>query len=184
MATVQPGPEAIAKVTEVLAPSTPYPLINRVAARRSSRSSGPSPRDAATARLTERPSGGEDGAYDGLVAVDLDQSEGAGAAEGEGAGSEAEDGGRVGADGGVEVAEPVGEQVGRDAGQAVDQVPVAGGGDEELADDEQVPPVADEFEGSGEPASTGCSLSGRVCAGVALAEAVERMWPMACSASW
>ncbi|WP_231951404.1 alpha/beta fold hydrolase [Nocardia terpenica] len=41
------------------------------------------------------PSGGEDGADDGFVAVDLYQSEGAGAAEGEGAGGEAEDVGGV-----------------------------------------------------------------------------------------
>lgn len=49
-------------------------------------------------------SGGEDGAHDGLVAVDSDHSEGAGVAEGEGAGSEAEHVDGVCANGGVEFA--------------------------------------------------------------------------------
>lgn len=47
------------------------------------------------------PSGGEDGADDGLVSCDLDQSERAGVVEREGAGGEAEDAGGIGADGGV-----------------------------------------------------------------------------------
>ena len=202
------------------------------------------------------PSGGEDGADDELVAVDLDQSESACVADGEDAGGEAEDVGGVGAHGGVEsrplcgptskpervtrssksrppivrptvterrtltrvssrpgtaraihsgrkespsgprtingvdqrirlsigwdssapqgvraysttlpspasrrstAPEPRGRGGGRRAGwsrcrDAIDQVTVAGGGDEELADDQQVPPVADDPERLGEPA--------------------------------
>ena len=52
----------------------------------------------------------------------------------------------------LEVAEPVGEQVGRQPRQAGSQVAVPGRADEELAHDEEVPPVTHRVEGAGEPA--------------------------------
>jgi hypothetical protein len=47
---------------------------------------------------------------------------------------------------GLEVAEPVGEQVRGHAGETIEQLAVAGGSHEELADDRQTPPVTHDIE--------------------------------------
>ena len=54
--------------------------------------------------------------------------------------------------GGFEVAEPVGQQVRRDAGEPVAQLAEARRPHQELADDQQIPPVAHHIQGPGEPA--------------------------------
>jgi putative sterol carrier protein len=54
--------------------------------------------------------------------------------------------------GGLEVPEAVGEQVRGHAGEALDQLAVAGGSDQQLADDEQIPAVTYYIERPGEAA--------------------------------
>src|SRR5262249_16096619 len=54
--------------------------------------------------------------------------------------------------GGLEVPEAVGEQVRGHAGKPLDQLTVAGGSDQQLADDEQIPAVTQDIERPGEAA--------------------------------